>query len=116
MRKKIVAANWKMNMTQGEATGFVSTFLLESGESRDVEVVLVPPFTAIGAVNASLSAKAGLICCCSVKMRSAAGQNGWRSFRGAGDPLGLRSLRLRVAAALRQLLLAESQSFLQNHR
>jgi len=34
MRKKIVAANWKMNMTQAEATAFVSTFLLEIGESR----------------------------------------------------------------------------------
>jgi triosephosphate isomerase len=54
MRKKIVAANWKMNMTQGEATSFVSTFLLEIGESRDVEVVIVPPFTAVAAVNAGL--------------------------------------------------------------
>src|SRR3977135_1988897 len=54
MRKKIVAANWKMNMTQGEATSFVATFLLEMGESRDVEVVIVPPFTAIAAVNAAL--------------------------------------------------------------
>src|SRR3954470_20845987 len=54
MRKKIVAANWKMNMTQGEATAFISTFLLEIGDSRDVEIVLVPPFTAIAAVNAAL--------------------------------------------------------------
>src|SRR2546423_15603973 len=54
MRKKIVAANWKMNMTQGEAAAFVSTFLLEIDESRDVEVVIVPPFTAIAAVNAAL--------------------------------------------------------------
>ena len=54
MRKKIIAANWKMNMTQSEATRFVSTFLLEVGESRDVEIVLVPAFTAIAAVNAAL--------------------------------------------------------------
>ena len=54
MRKKIVAANWKMNMTQGEATAFVSTFLLEISKSRDVEIVIVPPFTAISAVNAAL--------------------------------------------------------------
>src|SRR6266566_7293615 len=54
MRKKIVAANWKMNMTQSEAARFVSTFLLEVGESRDVEIVLVPPFTAIAAVSAAL--------------------------------------------------------------
>jgi triosephosphate isomerase len=54
MRKKIVAANWKMNMTQGEATSFVPTFLLEIGDSRDVEVVIIPPFTAIAVVNAGL--------------------------------------------------------------
>src|SRR5881409_3955570 len=51
MRKKIIAANWKMNMTQGEATAFVSTFLLEVSESREVEIVIVPPFTAPIAVN-----------------------------------------------------------------
>src|SRR4026207_955376 len=54
MRKKIIAANWKMNMTQAEASAFVSTFLLELREAREVEVVLVPPFTAIVAVNAAL--------------------------------------------------------------
>src|SRR5437762_11574672 len=54
MRKKIVAANWKMNMTQGEATAFVSPFLLEVGDLREVEIVIVPPFTAIVAVNAAL--------------------------------------------------------------
>jgi triosephosphate isomerase len=54
MRKKIVAANWKMNMTQAEAASFVETFLQEIDESRDVEVVIVPPFTAIAAVNAGL--------------------------------------------------------------
>src|SRR5947209_17448067 len=54
MRKTIVAANWKMNMMQAEAAAFVSTFLLEMGEARDVEVVIVPPFTAIASVNAAL--------------------------------------------------------------
>src|SRR5436189_968061 len=54
MRKKIIAANWKMNMTQSEATGFIETFLLELGESIEVEVVIVPPFTAIAAVNLAL--------------------------------------------------------------
>src|SRR6476619_1794114 len=54
MRKKIVAANWKMNMTQAEATAFVATFLLEVGESTEVEVVIIPPFTAIASVNSAL--------------------------------------------------------------
>ncbi len=51
MRKKIVAANWKMNMTQAEAARFVELFLLEVGDTGDVEIVIVPPFTAISKVT-----------------------------------------------------------------
>jgi triosephosphate isomerase len=54
MRKKIIAANWKMNMTQGEAARFVDTFLLDIGEINDVDVVIVPPFTAIARVTEAL--------------------------------------------------------------
>src|SRR5947208_1607195 len=51
MRKKIVAGNWKMNMTQAEATRFLEVFVLEIGEISDVEIVLMPPFTAISKVT-----------------------------------------------------------------
>src|SRR3989475_8350132 len=54
MRKKIVAANWKMNMTQAEAARFVESMLLDLGEITDVEVVIVPPFTAIAKVMEAL--------------------------------------------------------------
>src|SRR5678816_3401272 len=55
MRKKIVAANWKMNMTQGESARFVESLLLRDiGEITDVEVVIVPPFTAISKVTEAL--------------------------------------------------------------
>lgn len=54
MRKKIIAANWKMNMTQAESARFVESLLLELGDISDVEVVIVPPFTAIAKVNESL--------------------------------------------------------------
>ncbi len=47
MRKKIVAANWKMNMTVAEAEAFVGTFRLEAGDGDHVEIVLIPPFTAL---------------------------------------------------------------------
>ncbi len=56
MRKKIVAANWKMNMTQAEAASFVETLLRELGDSNEVEVVIVPPFTAIAKVSEALEA------------------------------------------------------------
>jgi triosephosphate isomerase len=54
MRKKIVAANWKMNMTQAESERFVESLLLDLGDIRDVEVVILPPFTAIPKVAALL--------------------------------------------------------------
>ena len=37
MRKKIVAANWKMNMLQAEAAEFVKDLLLEIGDMSAVE-------------------------------------------------------------------------------
>ncbi|MDQ2866803.1 MAG: triose-phosphate isomerase [Verrucomicrobiota bacterium] len=54
MRKKIVAANWKMNMTQAESVEFVKDLLLDLGDISDVEVVIVPPFTAIAKVVEAL--------------------------------------------------------------
>src|SRR5437667_12211147 len=55
MCKKIVAANWTMNMTQAESTRFVESFLLRDlGDITDVEVVIVPPFTAIAKVTEAL--------------------------------------------------------------
>src|ERR1700693_5224026 len=54
MRKKIVAANWKMNMTQAESARFVESFLRDIGEINDVDVVIVPPFTPIAKVTEAL--------------------------------------------------------------
>src|SRR5437016_9542071 len=54
MRKKIVAAKWKMNMTQAESARFVESLLLDLGDIADVEVVILPPFTAITKVTESL--------------------------------------------------------------
>jgi len=54
MRKKIVAANWKMNMTLAESARYVESLLLDLGDISDVEVVIIPPFTAITKVTESL--------------------------------------------------------------
>src|SRR4051794_30876382 len=54
MRKKIVAANWKMHMTQAESEEFVRSVLLDLGDISDVDVVIVPPFTAIAKVTEAL--------------------------------------------------------------
>lgn len=55
MRKKIIAANWKMNMTQSESELFITTFLREIGDLDEVEIVIVPPFTAIPKVTELLT-------------------------------------------------------------
>ena len=54
MRKKIVAGNWKMNMTVAEAGALVSGLKLELANFREVEVVVCPPFTALESVSKSL--------------------------------------------------------------
>src|ERR1700756_3892874 len=54
LRKKIIAANWKMNMTQAESAEFVRSLLLDIGDIREVDVVIIPPFTAIAKVSEAL--------------------------------------------------------------
>src|SRR5438552_2859654 len=54
MRNKNVAANWMTNMPQAESARFVESMLLDLGDITDVEVVIVPPFTAIPKVMEAL--------------------------------------------------------------
>lgn len=55
MRKPIIAGNWKMNKTVGDALTLVSELrpLLES--AGGVDVVICPPYTALYPVHAALS-------------------------------------------------------------
>src|SRR5215831_5320563 len=50
MRKKLIAANWKMYKTPQQAWDFVSAFLPHVWEHTRDEIVLCPPFLAIPAV------------------------------------------------------------------
>ncbi len=50
-RKKIVAANWKMNMTVAETVGFLENFRSLVDEVNGVEIVIAPPFTAIAKLS-----------------------------------------------------------------
>jgi triosephosphate isomerase len=50
MRKKVIAANWKMYKTPEQAQAFVSAFLPQVWEHTRDEIVLCPPFVAIPAV------------------------------------------------------------------
>lgn len=51
MRKKIIAANWKMNMTVGETESFLEDFRMEVEDVSSVEIVIAPPFTAIAKLS-----------------------------------------------------------------
>jgi triosephosphate isomerase (TIM) len=52
MRKKLMAANWKMNKTPDETRDFFRDFLpLVAGHSRD-EIVVCPPYTDVDAAIA----------------------------------------------------------------
>ena len=55
MRRKIIAANWKMNMTLGESDSFLDTFLRELGDEKRLDIVIAPPFTALARVSERLS-------------------------------------------------------------
>ena len=50
MRKKLIAANWKMHKTPEQAQAFVSAFLPHVWEHARDEIVLCPAFVAIPAV------------------------------------------------------------------
>ncbi len=50
MRVPVIAGNWKMYKTAGEAAAFVRAFLPLVSGVRGVEIVLAPPYPSIGAV------------------------------------------------------------------
>lgn len=55
LRKKIVAGNWKMNKTVGDAVNLVKDLKLELGELLGVDIVVCPPFTALKSVGDVIS-------------------------------------------------------------
>jgi len=50
-RKALIAANWKMYKTLAEAASFTESLQREVGTFEDREVVIAPPYTALGAVR-----------------------------------------------------------------
>ena len=54
-RRPLVAANWKMNKTAGEAEEFLERFMPASAELDGVDLVVCPPYTALQAAVAHTS-------------------------------------------------------------
>ncbi|MEA3213449.1 MAG: triosephosphate isomerase [Chthoniobacter sp.] len=55
MRRKILAANWKMNITISEADSYLEAFLLEVADEQRVDIVLIPAFTVLAGVSEKLN-------------------------------------------------------------
>lgn len=54
MRKPIIAGNWKLNKTSQEALELVTLLKRELNDVTEVDVVVCPPFTALGDVSDAL--------------------------------------------------------------
>ena len=54
MRKKVIAANWKMFKTPEETEFFLKTFLPQIPKSLSADVVICPPFTSLATAHQML--------------------------------------------------------------
>ncbi len=54
IRKKLIAGNWKMNKTSGDALPLAQDIVAAVGKDTDVEVVICPPFTSLESVGKAL--------------------------------------------------------------
>src|SRR5437588_7379954 len=53
-RKLIIAGNWKMNKTVAEAIDLARSLKIELINVKEVDVVVCPPFTALGEVSKAI--------------------------------------------------------------
>src|SRR6478736_6653945 len=53
-RKLIIAGNWKMNKTVAEALDLVGDLKIELANVKEVDIVVCPPFTALGEVSKAI--------------------------------------------------------------
>jgi len=54
MRRRLLAANWKMHKTVGEAVAFAEAFLPRVADLEEHEIAIAPPFTALAALGREL--------------------------------------------------------------
>jgi len=61
MRVPVIAANWKMHKTLSEAAQFTKEFLTSAQSLDGIEMIICPPFTALGAVAWGLADAKGVV-------------------------------------------------------
>src|SRR5216684_3716054 len=49
MRRRVIAGNWKMYKTQGEARAFIAALAPLVASANHCDIVIAPPFTALAA-------------------------------------------------------------------
>jgi triosephosphate isomerase len=97
MRKKLIAANWKMYKTVEQARQFVTAFLPEAQHHHRDEIVLCPPYVAIQAVvEAARGSNVGV-----------GGQDMFWETEGAYT--GAISARMLLAAGCTHVLIGHSE-------
>ncbi len=97
MRRAVIVGNWKMHKTQAETRAFFEAFKPLVAGSNHCDIIVAPPFTAIGAaVNA---AKGTAI--------SIAGQNAFWKAQGAFT--GEVSMPMLVEAGCRAVIIGHSE-------
>lgn len=55
MRRTIIAGNWKMNKTNPDAVELAKGLLKNSGDGKQLRVVICPPFTALSDVSQAIT-------------------------------------------------------------
>ncbi|MCK5010593.1 MAG: triose-phosphate isomerase, partial [Deltaproteobacteria bacterium] len=54
MRKPLIAGNWKMNKNSAESVELVSQLREMVSDVKEVEIVIAPPYTALGSVAGAI--------------------------------------------------------------
>jgi triosephosphate isomerase len=58
VRRPLMAANWKMHKTVGEAVAFAKAFVPRVADAAGVDVAIAPPYTALSALGGALGGSA----------------------------------------------------------
>jgi len=91
MREPLIAANWKMHKTIGEAKAFIEAFLPKVQGLKGVEIALAPPFTALAAVGQLLREQGAAVRLAAQNMHP----NPQGAYTGEISPVMLRELGCR---------------------
>src|ERR1041385_7522117 len=55
MRRKIIAGNWKLHKTQGEARSLIAELIPLVAARTDVDVLVCPPYTSLAVAREALA-------------------------------------------------------------